>query len=65
MRIGSQPEISYLYVWGRIEYKDEFSQTIRFTNFCHRYNATGGFVVRDRTIPREDGRYHEHGNSAG
>jgi hypothetical protein len=75
MKIGSNPQPlsiitgreedrSYLYVWGRIEYRDEFSNRTRFTNFCHRYNCTGGFVFRDKAIPPADGRYHEHGNSA-
>ena len=75
MKIGSQPEElsiirgreenqSYLYVWGRIEYLDEFSNRTRFTNFCHRYNSTGDIVFRRRAIPERDGRYHENGNSA-
>jgi hypothetical protein len=75
MKIGSQPEElsiivgreenrSYLYVWGRIEYLDEFSNRSRFTNFCHRYNSAGDIVFRDRAIPEGDGRYHENGNSA-
>jgi hypothetical protein len=75
MKIGSEPEElsiiggreenrSYLYVWGRIEYLDEFSNHIHFTNFCHRYNSAGDVVFRDRTIPEGDGRYHEDGNGA-
>ena len=75
IKIGSQPEElsiirgreenqSYLYVWGRIEYLDEFSNCTRFTNFCHRYNSTGDIVFRRRAIPERDGRYHENGNSA-
>jgi hypothetical protein len=30
-----------------------------------RVNATGGFVSGDRKMLPEDGRYQEHGNSAG
>jgi len=75
MRIGSGPpksvsviEIgsdtrSYLYVWGRVEYRDEFSETIRFTNFCHRYNCAV-FDYATLTIPPANGRYHENGNDA-
>jgi hypothetical protein len=75
MKIGSQPEElsiirgreenrSYLYVWGRIEYLDEFTNRTRFTNFCHRYNSAGGIVFDNLAIPESDGRYHENGNSA-
>jgi hypothetical protein len=75
MRIGSGPPkpvsiietgadtLSYLYVWGRVEYRDEFSETKRFTNFCHRYNCAV-FDYATRKIPRSNGRYHENGNDA-
>jgi hypothetical protein len=75
MRIGSGPpklvsvieagadQVSYLYVWGRIEYRDEFRDRMRFTNFCHRYNCTV-FDYANRTIPPANGRYHENGNNA-
>jgi len=75
MRIGSGPPkpvsiietdvgtLSYLYVWGRVEYRDEFSEKKRFANFCHRYNCAV-FDYTTLTIPSDNGRYHENGNDA-
>ncbi len=56
----------YLYVWGRVTYKDGFRWRKRHTDFCHGYpwqmreTPTGGGV----TISTEYARYHEYGNSA-
>jgi hypothetical protein len=74
MKLGTQPEpvsiietskgeTSYLYVWGRVEYRNEFSRRIRFTDFCHRYNCAV-FDQEAKTLPPENGRYHEYGNKA-
>jgi hypothetical protein len=55
----------YLYVWGRVTYKDGFSWRKRYADFCHRYpwqmreTPIGG--VRINT---EYGRYHRYGNRA-
>ncbi|MGP0089892.1 MAG: hypothetical protein ACLPKB_08025 [Xanthobacteraceae bacterium] len=57
-RIDAKPDKAWLYVWGRVAYHDGFKGG-RYINFCHRYNLRGaeGF-----DIPKENGRYHEHGN---
>jgi hypothetical protein len=56
----------YLYVWGRVTYKDGFRWRKRYADFCHRYPwemretpIDGG--VRINT---EYGRYHRYGNRA-
>lgn len=48
----------WLYVWGRVTYKDGFGKA-RFTDFCHRYNVLG---ARNWTIEETTARYHEFGN---
>jgi len=56
----------YLYVWGRVTYKDGFSWRKRYADFCHRYpwqmreTPIGGGV----RINTEYGRYHHYGNRA-
>jgi hypothetical protein len=56
----------YLYVWGKVGYKDGFSWRKRYVTFCHRYPMAksytpsgGGFC-----IDAEHGRYNERGNDA-
>jgi hypothetical protein len=56
----------YLYVWGRVTYKDGFRWRKRYADFCHSYPwqmrktpISGG--VRINT---EYGRYHRYGNRA-
>lgn len=49
----------YLFVWGRVEYDDEFG-TGRFTNFCHRYPRA--VLDRDGNIKIEFSRHHPYGN---
>jgi hypothetical protein len=73
-RLGSQPEsttiietakgeTSYLYVYGRVRYRHEFSRRARFTEFYHRYNCSV-FDWESKTLPPDNGRYHEKGNKA-
>ena len=52
----------YCYVWGQVRYKDGIDNTVRITNFCHRYNCEA--LREDNTIPEEHARYHERGNDA-
>jgi hypothetical protein len=59
-------KIGYIWVWGILTYMDEFSATLRYTKFCHRYpcaqargNKRIGFSIDARY-----GRYHHHGNEA-
>lgn len=47
----------WLYVWGRVRYKDGFDRE-RFTDFCFRYSLAG----HGWTIHARHGRQHEHGN---
>lgn len=61
---GTKPE--FMYVWGRITYKDGIRWRKRYLNFCHRYPmeksttpAGGGYCIDVR-----HGRYHERGNDA-
>jgi hypothetical protein len=56
----------YLYVWGKVGYKDGFRWRKRYVTFCHRYPMAksytpsgGGFC-----IDAEHGRYNERGNDA-
>jgi hypothetical protein len=56
----------YLYVWGRVTYKDGFRWRKRKTDFCHRYpwqmrtELSGGGVM----VGTEYARYHQFGNRA-
>ena len=56
----------YLYVWGKVSYKDGFRWRKRYVTFCHRYPMAksytpsgGGFC-----IDAEHARYNERGNDA-
>jgi len=55
------PVGEYLFVWGRIEYEDQFGAG-HFTNFCHRYPV--GRVVKDNAGYVQYSRHHEYGNEA-
>lgn len=50
-------ETNYLFVWGRVEYRDGFDQH-RFTNFCHRYRWQPG----TRDLPVDAARTNKWGN---
>jgi hypothetical protein len=56
----------YLYVWGRVIYKDGFRWRKRKTDFCHCYpwqmrtELPGGGVK----VGAEYARYHDYGNRA-
>jgi len=61
----SDAENCFLYVWGRVHYKDGCRRN-RFTDFCHRYNyrtsnriGPGGYE-----LPPGEARYHRYGNNA-
>jgi hypothetical protein len=49
----------WLYIWGRVNYKDGFGGK-RFTGFCHRYNLGG--MKDDCSLSGKISRYHESGN---
>jgi hypothetical protein len=56
----------YLYVWGKVTYKDGFRWRKRYMTFCHRYPMAksytpsgGGF-----SIDAEHAHYNERGNDA-
>jgi hypothetical protein len=56
----------YLYVWGRVTYKDGYKWRKRYTDFCHRYPwekretpASGGVA-----ISTDEARYNVYGNRA-
>ena len=55
-------EDRFCYVWGQVRYKDGIDNTVRITNFCHRYNCEA--LREDNTIPEEHARYRERGNDA-
>ncbi len=56
----------YLYVWGRVTYKDGFRWRKKHADFCHCYpwqmreTTTGGGL----RISTEYARYHHYGNRA-
>lgn len=56
---ASKPDQSWLYVWGRVRYKDGFGRN-RFTDFCYRYSLRTG--PNNWSIDQKHGRQHEHGN---
>jgi hypothetical protein len=64
--LGTAIDDPFLYVWGRVTYKDGFRRRKRYANFCHRYPrdkketpSGGGLYIRP-----EHARYHEYGNDA-
>jgi hypothetical protein len=56
----------YLYVWGRVTYKDGFRLRRRRTDFCHRYPWQMRTELSDGVIKigTEYARYHDYGNRA-
>jgi len=56
----------YLYVWGRVTYRDGFKRRKRYANFCHTYlwdqreTPTGGGVI----IGTDHASYNVFGNRA-
>lgn len=55
-----KPDKAWLYVWGRVRYRDGFKRRLRFTDFCFRYNLN--LPKSTWTIEATHGRQHEHGN---
>jgi hypothetical protein len=56
----------YLYVWGRVTYKDGFRWRKRYADFCHSYPWEMRETPIDggARIDTEYGRYHHYGNRA-
>jgi hypothetical protein len=56
----------YLYVWGRVTYKDGFRWRKRKTDFCHCYPWQMRTELSDRGVKvgTEYARYHHYGNRA-
>ncbi len=56
----------YLYVWGRVTYKDGFRWRRRKTDFCHRYPWQMRTELSDGGVKvgAEFARYHNYGNRA-
>ena len=55
-----KPDKAWLYVWGRVRYRDGFRHRLQFTDFCFRYNLN--LPKSTWTIEASHGRQHEHGN---
>jgi hypothetical protein len=58
---GGGPKDRWLYVWGRVAYRDGFGRN-RQTDFCFGYNLAG---IKDGKIAAEAARQHEYGNRTG
>jgi hypothetical protein len=56
----AKPDKAWLYVWGRVRYRDGFKRGLRFTDFCFRYNLN--LPKSTWTIGASHGRQHEYGN---
>jgi hypothetical protein len=56
----AKPDKAWLYVWGRVRYRDGFKRGLRFTDFCFRYNLN--LPKSTWTIDASHGRQHEYGN---
>jgi hypothetical protein len=63
VRVRSEEDPVFLYVWGVVLYKDGLGKE-RWTRFCHRYNwvMRGDGQIGKYDIDSKFARYHEHGN---
>lgn len=58
-RANFESKNGFLYVWGRVTYKDGFEQ--RWLDFCHRYNCASPRNSEGGIDPKY-GRYHHSHN---